>query len=347
MNNLAQLHEISPFLRCIRHEEICVYGNWMDYDHVLTFIEEGNVEFFIDGVNYCLSAGDAIIVPPFTPHLVTTPKSQKITHYVTHFDLFHDPDRVQLRLIGAQQYECTTPLREQLLGSSPIIVKLNESQQSYLKEKLLHLMRISQKQSSVFADLQAKSILIDLLALILQYNEVRSTSKVVTRTNWPIVRNTMEFINLHYSNSALTNNVISEAVGVSENYLCSIFMNMLGITVHTYLLNTRIARAKELILEGKYSMTQIAELTGFSSIHTFSRTFKKIYGHSPKAFAVLQIIHTFIRFYQTVTHLILNLHVYLQDLSVPAFPARKFLLFSFLDETLILLRYIPEFLFHH
>lgn len=290
MNHLNKLYEISPYLRCIRHEELYVYGNWMDYDHVLTFIEEGNVEFFIDGVNYFLSSGNAIIVPPFTPHLVTTTKNTKITHYVTHFDLFYDSERTQLQLIGAQQYKCKIPTKEKLLGSKPILVKLSESQQTYLKEKLLYLIRISQRNTSSWGILQAKAILIDLLALILQCDEVKSNTNTAVHNNWPIVRNTMEFINLHYSNGSLTNNIISEAVGVSENYLCSVFKNMLGITIHTYLLNTRIARAKELILEGKYSITQVAELTGFRSIHSFSRTFKKYHGRSPKAFATSPLL---------------------------------------------------------
>ncbi|WP_458786466.1 helix-turn-helix domain-containing protein [Vallitalea sediminicola] len=43
----------------------------------------------------------------------------------------------------------------------------------------------------------------------------------------------------------------------------------------------RIERAKEMIKLTDYSLTEIADIFGFSSIHSFSRTFKKIDGVTP------------------------------------------------------------------
>jgi two-component system response regulator YesN len=48
-----------------------------------------------------------------------------------------------------------------------------------------------------------------------------------------------------------------------------------------YILKTRIAMAKELLCEAKMSVTEISEACGFSSISSFSRTFKKETGMSP------------------------------------------------------------------
>ena len=283
MDNIEQLYRISPFLRAIRQEELSIYGNWIDYDYVLTYVKSGTVEFKIDGALYQLRSGDAIIVPPFTHHLVSSP-DETIVHYVVHFDLFYDPSREKLSEIGADRYDTSISTEEQLLGSRPIVVMLNDTQQLYMEEVLSSLIYKKQNTQNPWFPLQTKAALIDILALIFQCDEIKQSKDVTASPNWPFVRNAMEYINLHYTDSTLNNSAISSAVGISENYLCSIFKQLVGIGVHSYLLNTRIARAQELILNGKHSVTQIAELTGFTSIHTFCRTFKKITGRTPKSF---------------------------------------------------------------
>lgn len=48
-----------------------------------------------------------------------------------------------------------------------------------------------------------------------------------------------------------------------------------------YLIELKIEKAKELILEEVYNLTEISEQLGFNSLHYFSRRFKKITGKSP------------------------------------------------------------------
>jgi len=52
--------------------------------------------------------------------------------------------------------------------------------------------------------------------------------------------------------------------------------------------HTRIEIAKRKIIEGKYTLTEIAEAVGFSSIHLFSRSFKVTVGITPSKFAAAQ-----------------------------------------------------------
>ena len=46
----------------------------------------------------------------------------------------------------------------------------------------------------------------------------------------------------------------------------------------------KLEKAKELIFSGKYSLTEIAEKLGYSSIYAFSKAFKKQYGNPPSSF---------------------------------------------------------------
>lgn len=46
----------------------------------------------------------------------------------------------------------------------------------------------------------------------------------------------------------------------------------------------KIIEAKKLLREGSYSVSQIAEILGYTTIHNFSRAFKKAAGLSPTAY---------------------------------------------------------------
>ncbi|WP_353933452.1 helix-turn-helix transcriptional regulator [Erysipelothrix rhusiopathiae] len=52
-----------------------------------------------------------------------------------------------------------------------------------------------------------------------------------------------------------------------------------------YINEQKLERAKHLILEGKYPITDVALKLGFSSIHYFSRKFKQHFGFAPSEYA--------------------------------------------------------------
>ncbi|NEY82677.1 helix-turn-helix domain-containing protein [Bacillus sp. 3H-10] len=71
---------------------------------------------------------------------------------------------------------------------------------------------------------------------------------------------------------------------VSPFYLQKIFKNKLGISPAQYLKIKRIESAKELMINSRLSMTEIALEVGFKNSAHFSSVFRKIVGVSPTAF---------------------------------------------------------------
>ena len=67
----------------------------------------------------------------------------------------------------------------------------------------------------------------------------------------------------------------------SKSYLKKLFKNATGYSIMDYYTHLKIERAKILIKSGEMSVSEIAELLGYSSIHYFSRVFKKKTGLSP------------------------------------------------------------------
>lgn len=83
------------------------------------------------------------------------------------------------------------------------------------------------------------------------------------------------------------NNVeeLCQHFGLSRSSLQNLFNNNLNIAPKRYILNTKLNKSKELIRESKYTISEISNLLGFSSIHYFSRRFKQEYDISPTEYA--------------------------------------------------------------
>lgn len=67
----------------------------------------------------------------------------------------------------------------------------------------------------------------------------------------------------------------------NKTTLCKKFKNVTGVTVINYINNLKIKQAKIMMRQEKKNLTQIAEELSFSSIHYFTRMFKKYENTSP------------------------------------------------------------------
>ena len=78
---------------------------------------------------------------------------------------------------------------------------------------------------------------------------------------------------------------LAQRAGVGRTRFAASFMQHFGCTPHRYIVGRRIDRAKELLREGRRSMTSIAYELGFSSPSHFSAAFKASTRTSPLAYA--------------------------------------------------------------
>ncbi len=71
---------------------------------------------------------------------------------------------------------------------------------------------------------------------------------------------------------------------LTESYLSHQFKEGTGISFKGYLKQVRMEKAKEMLLSGKYRISDIAEQTGYSSLQYFYLVFKQYYGVTPAEF---------------------------------------------------------------
>lgn len=66
----------------------------------------------------------------------------------------------------------------------------------------------------------------------------------------------------------------------SYNYMSAIFKKIMNISINDYFISAKMNHAKTLLEKG-LSVTDISEKLNYSSVHTFSRSFKNYFGQNP------------------------------------------------------------------
>ncbi|MDO4171380.1 MAG: two-component regulator propeller domain-containing protein [Prevotellaceae bacterium] len=97
-----------------------------------------------------------------------------------------------------------------------------------------------------------------------------------------LISRVMSVINSNLNNSDLNIDMICGEVGISRVHLHRKMKEMTNQTPHEFIRNLRMKQAAKMLLLKNQSVTETMYRCGFNSPTSFSTTFKKIYGMSPR-----------------------------------------------------------------
>lgn len=100
----------------------------------------------------------------------------------------------------------------------------------------------------------------------------------------PALRPAVEYLTAHLSDSALSCETIAAQAGLSTVYFRRLFRTAYGVPPKQYLLELRIRLARQFLAESGHSVTEVAELCGFSSVYHFCRAFRSATGETPSGY---------------------------------------------------------------
>ena len=98
----------------------------------------------------------------------------------------------------------------------------------------------------------------------------------------PQVARARQYIHDHCEEDLSLNEVARHAA-ISPFYLCKKFKEVTGLYFTDYVSRVRVEKAKELLRNPNYRISEVAYQTGFQSLSHFNRCFKRITGTSPTA----------------------------------------------------------------
>jgi AraC-like DNA-binding protein/SHS2 domain-containing protein len=108
---------------------------------------------------------------------------------------------------------------------------------------------------------------------IIRKNRAKSVSR--------LGKDILNYINENIYDPLLYIPTIADHFNISGPTLQKVIKNLTGETVSSYIEKKRLKKAWELLTTGYSTLADVAKESGFSSINSFYKTFKRIYGFSP------------------------------------------------------------------
>lgn len=246
------------------------------------YVDKGEVEVMAEDLVYKLKQGDIIFHKPnefhnvwangkIAPNLIVISfecKSPAINFFSNKILKIGDYEKNLMALILREAREAyLSPL------DTPSLKKLEKNPNRpfgceqliriYLEQMLIHMIR---KGDSLDND------------------KCKISSSVKERSDADMIEQIKNYLEENIYKSINFDDVCKFS-GQSRTNLKVLFKKMTGTSVMEYFRNLKIEEAKKLIREGEYNFTQISNKLNYSSIHYFSRHFKKATGMTPSEYA--------------------------------------------------------------
>ena len=110
-------------------------------------------------------------------------------------------------------------------------------------------------------------------------------SSLKVRTNNQLVHRVIEYMKANVPEN-LTFDDVCHFSAQSATNLKTTFKLVTGYGVMEYYRLLKVETAKQMMREGNYNITEIADYLGYASVHYFSRHFKQVTGMTPSEYTM-------------------------------------------------------------
>ena len=116
-----------------------------------------------------------------------------------------------------------------------------------------------------------------------ELTDLQPSSLAQKPTNNLLILRAKEYIDLNYRRKFTLQDLAAELY-ISPNYLSDLFKKHTGLKFSDYLLEVRMEKSKQYLLDVHYKIGDVASLVGFSDQRYFSSVFRKKYQITPMEF---------------------------------------------------------------
>lgn len=238
-------------------------GDWHSIPHShsyteLFYIVGGDGQFQINDRIFPVQAHQLVIVNP----------------NILHTEVSYEARPLEYIVIGIEGMELTVPGAD---GERYCLYSFPED-----NGVLICMQNILREMQNRDAEYQAVCLAyMEIIMVLLTRNA--SVSVTQTHSRFPSNRqcaSVRHYIDQHYKES-LSLDQLAEKASINKYYMAHAFKREYGVSPINYLIACRIREGKRLLAETDLSLSQIANVLGFSSSSYFSQSFRNSEGMSP------------------------------------------------------------------
>ena len=111
----------------------------------------------------------------------------------------------------------------------------------------------------------------------------------LTKADMFCIENALQYIDKHYTDR-ISAEQLSMEVSLSKEKLQAGLRKRTGYTLHEYLLQVRIEKAKELLSNTNHPVKAVADAAGFNNDSHFCKVFRKFAATSPVQYRLQQAV---------------------------------------------------------
>lgn len=277
------IFDINPYIRLSMHSTILAptrINTRVLLDYELIYIEEGEFVLTYNHQDFKCKRGDFLLICPGVSHsfhVFTTNLVQPHIHFDLKYDLYSEHVFICYKDAGDLTPREQAMMRENIYPhrkTSPFIKV--EDAPAFLK---VFYSIIDTDTSRPLLLLKQKGEMIRLLQMIFEANPPKSLTSF--SDNIEITLLIKNFIDANYDQNIQLSS-LEHQFGYSRFYIEKLFKSKYGTSIISYRNAKRLETAVQLLKT--HSVTETAQILGFSSIYTFSRAFRAVYGESPSRY---------------------------------------------------------------
>lgn len=238
-----------------------------DHDYYqMIYILSGKGTFYLEGNSHQMGEKMLFLIRPKVRHGLIAAKDETIKTLDIKFEVNNGGWK---DFIGScEPVICSCPkeikgllekIREEGLERRPLYEKFSLL---HLKEIFFHILRSESGKDTP---------------------NMERTNGIINACEDSLCNKVLEYYRDHYHED-ITLKDMGNSLGYNQSYICQRFKDSFNCTPMQYLYRYRIYKAQELIMYSDFSLKQIAHMTGFKSIHHFTRVFKDLQGMAPGEF---------------------------------------------------------------
>lgn len=273
-----KISEINPF---VRFADTVISSDWKEnvstYDHRLFFVTDGRAKLYINGREYNAEENAVflwqsgtvyrfIIEKPLTLISVNFDYTQKNSEKKNFFPLMKPNDENNAKVCEKITFSDGEKL------NNPIVLYGMEE----LLPKLDSLIAEHEKKL-LFSEEICSALMKEIIVHILR------ASSFSTLQSFGKAQKIIEYIEKNFSKN-ISNTDAAREIGYHPYHINRLLKSCADTTFHKYLLNVRLKKAQNYLINTSLCVYEIAVMCGFESAYYFTNVFKKRYGVTPTEF---------------------------------------------------------------